>query len=57
VALTVPFGSVIGGGAIPTLIGIAGDAGSFALGFVLAGGLITCGGLCALLIKLPEAKP
>jgi NNP family nitrate/nitrite transporter-like MFS transporter len=56
VALTVPFGSVIGAGVIPTLIGIAGDAGSFALGFVLAGGLIMCGGLFALLLKLPEAK-
>jgi predicted MFS family arabinose efflux permease len=57
VALTVPFGSVIGAGAIPTLIGIAGDSGSFALGFVLCGGLIMCGGLFALVIKLPEAKP
>ncbi|MGE5305384.1 MAG: MFS transporter [Alphaproteobacteria bacterium] len=57
VALTVPFGSVIGAGAIPTLIGIAGDAGSFALGFVIAGGLIMGGGLFALLIKLPQARP
>ena len=56
VALTVPFGSVIGAGAIPTLIGIAGDTGSFALGFVLSGGLMILGGLFAVVIKLPEAN-
>ena len=56
VALTVPFGSVIGGGAIPTLIGFAGDAGSFAVGFVLSGSLMIGGGLLALLLKMPEKK-
>jgi NNP family nitrate/nitrite transporter-like MFS transporter len=55
IALTVPFGYVIGGGAIPTLIGIAGDAGSFAFGFILTGMFITSGGVLALLLKLPEA--
>lgn len=56
VAVTVPFGSMIGGGAIPTLIGIAGDAGSFGLGFVLSGALMIGGGVFALLLKLPETK-
>jgi NNP family nitrate/nitrite transporter-like MFS transporter len=55
IALTVPFGYVIGGGAIPTLIGIAGDAGSFAFGFILTGAFITSGGFLALLLKLPGA--
>jgi NNP family nitrate/nitrite transporter-like MFS transporter len=55
IALTVPFGYVIGGGAIPTLIGIAGDAGSFAVGFILTGAFITSGGVLALLLKLPGA--
>jgi MFS transporter, NNP family, nitrate/nitrite transporter len=54
VAVTVPFGYVIGGGAIPTLIGIAGDAGSFAFGFIVTGAFITLGGVSALLLKLPE---
>jgi NNP family nitrate/nitrite transporter-like MFS transporter len=54
IAVTVPFGYVVGGGAIPTLIGITGDAGSFALGFVLTGAFITIGGVLALVLNLPE---
>jgi NNP family nitrate/nitrite transporter-like MFS transporter len=54
IAVTVPFGYVIGGGAIPTLIGITGDAGSFALGFILTGAFITIGGVLALVLNLPE---
>lgn len=53
VAFTIPFGYVIGGGAIPTFIGFMGDAGLFAFGFVVTGALILCGGLLALLLKLP----
>ena len=45
VAFTVPFGFLIGGGAIPTLIGAMGDAGSFATGFMLTGALIASGGI------------
>jgi NNP family nitrate/nitrite transporter-like MFS transporter len=56
VAFTVPFGFVIGGGAIPTLIGIMGDAGSFAIGFIVTGGLILLGGALALSLKLPNAS-
>ena len=53
VAFTVPFGFIIGGGAIPSLIGIMGDAGSFAIGFMGTGALILSGGALALLLKLP----
>jgi MFS transporter, NNP family, nitrate/nitrite transporter len=53
VAFTVPFGFMVGGGAIPTFIGLMGDAGSFAMGFVIAGSLITCGGILAVLLHLP----
>jgi MFS transporter, NNP family, nitrate/nitrite transporter len=53
VAFTVPFGFMVGGGAIPTFIGLMGDAGSFAMGFVIAGSLITCGGILAMLLHLP----
>jgi NNP family nitrate/nitrite transporter-like MFS transporter len=55
VAFSVPFGFMIGGGAIPTLIGFMGDAGSFAVGFALTGALIAAGGGLALRLKLPEA--
>jgi hypothetical protein len=44
---------VIGGGAIPTLIGVMGDAGSFATGFMMAGILIICAGILAMLLDLP----
>jgi len=54
VAFTVPFGFMIGGGAIPTFIGMMGDAGLFAMGFVVAGGLITFGGILAMLLNLPR---
>lgn len=54
VAFSVPFGFLIGGGAIPTFIGGMGDAGSFATGFTITGALIAIGGVLALLLKLPE---
>ena len=45
VSLTIPVAFVLGGGAIPTGIGIMGDAGSFALGIGLVGGLILAGAI------------
>jgi NNP family nitrate/nitrite transporter-like MFS transporter len=54
VAFSVPFGFLIGGGAIPTFIGAMGDAGSFANGFAITGALILAGGGLALTLKLPE---
>jgi NNP family nitrate/nitrite transporter-like MFS transporter len=53
VAFSVPVGYIIGGGAIPTLIGIMGDAGSFATGFVATGLLIAAGGLLSIRLRLP----
>lgn len=40
VSITIPFAFIIGGGIIPTLIGIMGDAGLFWLGITMVGGLI-----------------
>jgi NNP family nitrate/nitrite transporter-like MFS transporter len=40
VSITVPFAFLIGGGILPILIGILGDAGAFGLGIVMVGGLI-----------------
>ena len=56
VALSVPLGFVVGGGAIPTFIGVMGDAGSFATGLIVTGALITFGGVLALRLKLPDAQ-
>jgi len=56
VSFSVPFGFLIGGGAIPTFIGAMGDTGSFATGFTITGALIIAGALLALLLKLPDAK-
>ena len=53
VAFTIPCGYLIGGGIVPTFIGIMGDTGSFALGFIVTGTLILLGGTLALLVRLP----
>jgi len=47
VSLTIPFGFLVGGGILPTLIGYAGDLGSFGMGIAFVG-LITLGSLIAL---------
>jgi MFS transporter, NNP family, nitrate/nitrite transporter len=54
VSFSVPFGFLMGGGAIPTFIGAMGDRGSFATGFIVTGMLIGGGGLLALLLRLPS---
>ena len=54
VAFTVPFGFMLGGGAIPTLIGMMGDADLFAMGFIVTGSLIASGGIFAMLLRLPQ---
>ena len=56
VAFTVPFGYIIGGGVIPTFIGVMGDVGSFAIGFVVTGVLILSGSALALLLRLPASR-
>jgi NNP family nitrate/nitrite transporter-like MFS transporter len=47
VSLTIPFSFLLGAGAIPTGIGILGDAGFFAMGFALVGSFIIMGTLLA----------
>lgn len=53
VAFTIPCGYLIGGGIIPTFIGVMGDSGSFARGFMATGILILSGGILALSLRLP----
>ncbi|MFX0146113.1 MAG: nitrate/nitrite transporter, partial [Candidatus Hodarchaeota archaeon] len=43
VSLTVPIAFLVGGGAVPTLIGFIGDISTFAWGIVLIGGLTLTG--------------
>ncbi|HXV84503.1 MAG TPA: MFS transporter [Candidatus Binatia bacterium] len=52
VAFTIPCGYLIGGGMVPTFIGVMGDAESFTLGFVVTGILILLGGTLAWSLKL-----
>ncbi len=54
VAFTMPLAYLIGCGVAPTLIGIAGDAGSFALGIALTGVLIIAGAALSSFLKLRD---
>ena len=56
VGFTIPFGYLIGGGAIPTFIGVMGDAHLFGLGFMVAGILIMGASVLAMSLKLPGAS-
>jgi NNP family nitrate/nitrite transporter-like MFS transporter len=56
VGFTIPFGYLIGGGAVPTFIGIMGDAQLFSLGFAITGILIIGAGVLALSLKLPRGS-
>jgi NNP family nitrate/nitrite transporter-like MFS transporter len=56
VSFTVPFGYIIGGGAVPAFIGIMGDAGSFAAGYVETGFFVLIGAVLALLLRLPARQ-
>jgi NNP family nitrate/nitrite transporter-like MFS transporter len=51
VSLTVPIAFLVGGGAVPLLIGYIGDIGSFGFGILLVGGLILAGTLLAGYLK------
>jgi NNP family nitrate/nitrite transporter-like MFS transporter len=55
VSLTIPAAFIVGGGAIPILIGAMGDAGAFSLGIVLSGLIILSGGFLSAFIKVPMA--
>jgi NNP family nitrate/nitrite transporter-like MFS transporter len=53
VSLAIPLAFLIGGGGIPTGIGIMGEVANFALAFALVGGLIIVGFILSLTLKLP----
>ncbi|MFZ0243832.1 MAG: MFS transporter [Desulfobacterales bacterium] len=52
VSLTVPLGFLIGGGAVPLMIGFMGDHYSFALGISIVGACTAAGALPAYFLKL-----
>lgn len=56
VGLMVPLAFMAGGGFIPTLIGMMGDAGRFELGLKLLGAAIVAGGLAASRLNLPTER-
>ena len=54
VSLTVPFGFLVGGGAIPTWIGLFGDTGNFNLGIALIGIIIMGGFILTRYLRFPD---
>jgi NNP family nitrate/nitrite transporter-like MFS transporter len=52
VSLTIPIAFVLGGGAVPALIGTLADFGHFSLGISLSGVLIFTGFFISLFLKL-----
>ena len=56
ISLTIPIACLLGGGAVPSLIGLMGDMISFSAGIVVVGAAISGGALLAvpLQLRLPE---
>ncbi|MDY6823499.1 MAG: MFS transporter [Thermodesulfobacteriota bacterium] len=55
IAFTIPLAFMFGSGVIPAVIGMFGDAGLFAWGFILAGGLMLAGCLLVPLLRNLES--
>jgi len=54
VSLTMPFGFLVGGGVIPAMIGVVGQARSFSSGFMMLGGILAGGALLVRYVKFDE---
>ncbi len=54
ISLTIPLSFLVGGGALPTLIGVLADAGAFSLGLGLVGALVLLG--CWLPLRIPAKE-
>jgi NNP family nitrate/nitrite transporter-like MFS transporter len=54
IALIMPIGVLVGAGALPTILGVFGDAGLFHAGFTLTGLLVTASTALLWYIRLPE---
>ena len=56
ISLTIPVAFVLGGGLVPTLIGIMADKGYFSLGISLSGALIMTGFFLLFFLKLSDSR-
>ncbi len=56
VSLTMPVGFLIGGGVIPAMMGVVGQARSFSWGFMILGGILAGGALLVRYLKFAEDK-
>jgi MFS transporter, NNP family, nitrate/nitrite transporter len=54
VSLTMPVGFLLGGGAIPTMIGIIGETRSFSMGFIILGGILLGGAILVRYLKFAK---
>ena len=56
ISFTVPFAYLVGAGATPAMIGVFGQAGSFAWGISLTGSFIMMGAVLSAFLKLPAQR-
>jgi len=56
VSFTIPLSFLVGAGAIPTLIGVSGNAGSFASGIACTGALMTVGAALTRYLESPRPE-
>jgi NNP family nitrate/nitrite transporter-like MFS transporter len=56
ISLTIPVAFVLGGGIVPTLIGVMADNGCFSLGISLSGALIMTGFFLLFFLKLSDTR-
>jgi NNP family nitrate/nitrite transporter-like MFS transporter len=56
ISLTIPLAFMFGGGLIPSLIGVLGDAGAFRLSMILVGALTSAGSFLSLTLKSGKGK-
>jgi NNP family nitrate/nitrite transporter-like MFS transporter len=54
ISLTIPIAFVVGGGAVPALIGVMADKGYFSLSISLSGALIMTGFFLTFFLKLSK---
>jgi len=57
VSLLLPVSYALGAGVVPSLLGLLGDRGAFALGLILLGALVAAGGALAPLVRLEPLEP
>jgi NNP family nitrate/nitrite transporter-like MFS transporter len=57
VSLLLPVAYALGGGVVPSLLGVLGDRGAFARGLILLGALIAAGAALVPLASLASDKP